>query len=151
MDGNLKPTRGYYSEADCDLGTFTSLVSSKAETADIPNAEGAPDNVPVYNMDSLRSSLDDPERRRALMAEWGWVLLSGPGVLVLTNAYADTGAIDRATGIFDATIDREKAANKDGADHFATSGANDRIWNSLQKLCEAAPEVFVDYFANTKK
>ena len=42
----------------------------------------------------------------------------------------------------------EKETAKSGADHFAASGANDRIWNSLQKLCLNAPEVHVNYFAN---
>ena len=33
-------------------------------------------------------------------------------------------------------------------DHFAKPGANDRIWNSLEKLAVSDPGVFVDYHGN---
>ena len=45
-------------------------------------------------------------------------------------------------------VDDEKLKSGGGADHFAAAGANDRIWNSLQKLCESSPDVFLRYFAN---
>jgi ectoine hydroxylase-related dioxygenase (phytanoyl-CoA dioxygenase family) len=76
------------------------------------------------------------------------VLGQGPGVLVLRSAYRDTAAIDRATAIYEAIIAREKAESGGKGDHFAKAGANDRIWNSLQKLCEADAEVFALYFGN---
>ena len=139
---------GYYAEAQCDLDAFASLVSSSVQGSDTPNAEDVRMNVPLYNMESLRSGLEEPSRRRELMVEWGWVLQHGPGVLILRKAYQDSDPVDRATEIYDAIIEKEKVDQKEGADHFATAGANDRIWNSLQKLCEAAPETFVDYFAN---
>lgn len=138
----------YYTESDCDVEEFALLVSATANEDDIPNATGAPKNVPVYDMAVLKASLDAPDGRRTLMAEWGRILQRGAGVLVLQNAYSDTAAIDQATDVYEAIIEKEKARNKDGADHFATAGANDRIWNSLQKLCEEAPETFVNYFAN---
>jgi len=56
--------------------------------------------------------------------------------------------LDEATVIFDQIIADEKKASGGGGDHFAASGANDRIWNALQKLCEASPDVFLRYFAN---
>ena len=33
-------------------------------------------------------------------------------------------------------------------DHFAKPGANDRVWNALEKLAVRDPETFVDYYAN---
>jgi ectoine hydroxylase-related dioxygenase (phytanoyl-CoA dioxygenase family) len=33
-------------------------------------------------------------------------------------------------------------------DHYAKPGANDRVWNAIEKLARQAPEVFVDYYAN---
>jgi ectoine hydroxylase-related dioxygenase (phytanoyl-CoA dioxygenase family) len=33
-------------------------------------------------------------------------------------------------------------------DHFAKAGANDRVWNALEKLAVRDPEAFVDYYAN---
>jgi ectoine hydroxylase-related dioxygenase (phytanoyl-CoA dioxygenase family) len=99
-------------------------------------------------MGTLRPMLADAGQRQALMAEWAWVLGQGPGVLVLKRAYPDTGVIDRATAVYEAIIAREKAAGAGGADHFAAAGANDRIWNSLQKLCLEDPETFALYFGN---
>ena len=84
----------YYTEAQCDLEEFASLNSSKVSKSDIPNAVGAPKNVPVYDMDVLRPALDGQESRQDLMAEWGRVLQRGAGVLVLKQAYDDTTAID---------------------------------------------------------
>jgi ectoine hydroxylase-related dioxygenase (phytanoyl-CoA dioxygenase family) len=104
--------------------------------------------VPLYEMGALRPMLDDGSDRQALMAEWAWVLGQGPGVLVLKTAYADTAPVDRATAVYEAIIAREKAAGADRADHFAAAGANDRIWNSLQKLCMDDPETFALYFGN---
>lgn len=33
-------------------------------------------------------------------------------------------------------------------DHFASPGANDRVWNALEKLAVSDPEAFVAYYAN---
>ena len=99
-------------------------------------------------MAALSGALSDPAERRALMAEWAWVLGQSAGVLVLRTAYADTAPIDAATRLFEQIIAREKAEAGEKADHFAAAGANDRIWNALQKLCEADPQVFALYFAN---
>ncbi|NCW61773.1 MAG: phytanoyl-CoA dioxygenase [Rhodobacteraceae bacterium] len=60
----------------------------------------------------------------------------------------NTDVIDAASDVFHRIIADEKQTAKSGADHFAASGANDRIWNSLQKLCLNAPDVHVNYFAN---
>jgi ectoine hydroxylase-related dioxygenase (phytanoyl-CoA dioxygenase family) len=56
--------------------------------------------------------------------------------------------IDRASEVFRAIIaeERESAAGK--GDHFAAAGANDRIWNSLQKQCLKDPQGFALYFGN---
>jgi ectoine hydroxylase-related dioxygenase (phytanoyl-CoA dioxygenase family) len=83
-----------------------------------------------------------------LMAEWVDVMLHGAGVLVLRAAYADTGVIDDATTLFESIIAHERETGASGADHFAKAGANDRIWNALEKLCIASPTVFARYYAN---
>lgn len=139
---------GYFSEDDCDLAHFRALVEQSFDTGITPHADDAQRNIPIYDVKRLGAVLGDPGARRGLMAEWAEVLLSGPGVLVLKNACSDLEAIDAATSLFDGIIAKEKEHNGGGADHFATAGANDRIWNSLQKLCEASPEVFLRYFAN---
>jgi ectoine hydroxylase-related dioxygenase (phytanoyl-CoA dioxygenase family) len=56
--------------------------------------------------------------------------------------------VNAATAAFDAIIADERAAGGGRNDHFAKAGANDRVWNALEKLAVRAPEVFVDYYAN---
>lgn len=146
-----EPTRhqaGYFTEDACKLDEFLSLIEQSASAQDVPNAADIAKNVPIYDMAKLRPALEDRSSRKALMAEWAQVLRTGPGVVVLKKACTDLAAIDEATLIFERLIADEKA-NGGGADHFAAAGANDRLWNSLQKLCEAAPEVFLRYFAST--
>lgn len=132
----------------CDLAAFEALTERTIALSDLRFAAEVSKRVPVYEVPALGAALADPAERRALLAEWGWVLGQGPGVLVLRRAYRDTAPIDRATAIYDAIIAREKAESGGKGDHFAKAGANDRIWNSLQKLCEADAEVFALYFGN---
>jgi ectoine hydroxylase-related dioxygenase (phytanoyl-CoA dioxygenase family) len=56
--------------------------------------------------------------------------------------------IDQANPHFWAIIDEERLTNVGGGDHFAKPGANDRIWNALEKLCLRDPAVFAAYYGN---
>jgi len=140
---------GYYSADACELNDFKAITGRTVEPTDIPHSMGAPKNVPVYDMIALGAMLGSTDQRRVLMAEWAEILRSGAGVFVLKSACTDHVAIDAATRVFNDIIAAEKAGSGGGADHFAAAGTNDRIWNSLQKLCEAAPEVFANYHAST--
>lgn len=140
---------GYFTAESCDLEEFTALIDQKAQARDMPLADDIQKNVPIYDMARLRPALERPAERQTLMAEWAQVLLTGPGAVVLQGAYADTEVLDQATKIYEAVIATEKQASGGASDHFAAAGANDRIWNSLQKLCEHDPQVFLFYFANT--
>jgi ectoine hydroxylase-related dioxygenase (phytanoyl-CoA dioxygenase family) len=139
---------GYFDRESCDLDEFKVVTSQNLTAGDVPHAAGIEKNVPLYDMEALRPALDDPERRRALLAEWGRVFRSSAGVIALKRAYADTSVIDRASEVFRTIIaeERESAAGK--GDHFAAAGANDRIWNSLQKQCLKDPQGFAFYFGN---
>lgn len=139
---------GYYSESACDLEEFKALTSQTLELSSLPFASDVQKNIPIYDCPSLLPLLDDPEQKRALMTEWADMLLNGAGVLVLSNAYEDVSVVDEATALYQQIIADEKAGTGGAGDHFAKAGANDRVWNSLQKLCEASPEVFARYFAN---
>jgi ectoine hydroxylase-related dioxygenase (phytanoyl-CoA dioxygenase family) len=74
--------------------------------------------------------------------------MTGPGVIVLRRAFADVSAVDAASAVFRDIIAQQRANNATGGDHFAKPGANDRIWNALEKLCLRAPETFAAYYAN---
>ena len=148
MDRNDEKNGGYYDPETCDLDAFAALTAQAVDLADVPHASGAPSSIPVYEAAMLEKALATPQTRRGIMADWAEILHSGAGVFVLKAACRDLDALDTATGLYEQIIEAEAAENGGGADHFAAAGSNDRIWNSLQKLCEADPETFVRYFAS---
>jgi len=46
--------------------------------------------------------------------------------------------VDRTTTAFEAMIAIQRASGATSGDHFAKPGANDRVWNALEKLAVAA-------------
>lgn len=140
---------GYFDRESCDLDEFKVLTSQSLSAEMVPFAVSVEKNVPVYDMRELRSGLERPDTRRALLAEWGRVLGKSAGVIALKGAYPDTSIIDRATDVFREIIEEERQGGAGEGDHFAASGANDRIWNALQKQCLRDPEGFALYFGNT--
>jgi ectoine hydroxylase-related dioxygenase (phytanoyl-CoA dioxygenase family) len=49
---------------------------------------------------------------------------------------------------YDAIIATERSRGSQRSDHFAAAGANDRVWNALEKLAVRDAEAFVDYYGN---
>lgn len=139
---------GFFSEGACDLGEFAELTSRTLRAEEVPNAAHIERNIPIYEGALIAGLPTGTQRRRELLNEWASVLRDRAGVLVIKSAYADTTPIDRATEIYNEIILEERSRNAGSGDHFATAGANDRVWNSLQKLCEKSPEVFALYFGN---
>ncbi len=140
---------GYFDRESCDLDEFKVLTSQNLSADAVPFAATVERNVPVYDMQALQPALRKPEDRLALLSEWGWVLNKSAGVIALKGAYSDTSVIDRATDAFTQIIDEERRSGAGEGDHFAASGANDRIWNAAQKQCLRDPEGFALYFGNT--
>ena len=143
-----KVSPGYYHSRECNLEDFKKIVDQKLDIGSVPNAAEIQKNIPIYSIEDLQNALQNDELKFELMAEWAWVLKESSGAIVLRNAYKDTAVIDEATKLYEDIIADEKLKSGGGADHFAAAGANDRIWNSLQKLCESSPDVFLRYFAN---
>ena len=144
-DDNVKRMRSnrvWLSEASCDLDAFRPIVERSVNRADYPFARDVVSNVLVYDGLESRAAAASPEPRKELMAEWIEVLTDGPGIIVIRGAFADLTAIDKANAHFWAIIDEERLSNVGGGDHFAKPGANDRIWNALEKLCLRDPAVF---------
>ncbi|WP_445285970.1 phytanoyl-CoA dioxygenase family protein [Yoonia sp. 208BN28-4] len=135
----------YFDETTCDIAAFAALCEQSHPTP-TPYAADVQSAVPVYDIAALTDVLSGPDRQ-TLLAEWAAVMRDGAGVIVLRRAYSDHSAIDAATQIYLDTIQGEKAAGGSNADHFS-KGTNDRVWNSLQKLCLADPKVFATYFGN---
>jgi ectoine hydroxylase-related dioxygenase (phytanoyl-CoA dioxygenase family) len=141
-------TRGWLTKADCKLDDFVAVVSEQADLAEYPHAAEVVHNVVVYECGTLSNVTSSAEGRRRVQAELARVLLDGPGIVVLKGAFSDLEVVDRATNVFQAIIDEQKASQAVAGDHFAKPGANDRIWNALEKLAVRDPEVFARYYAN---
>lgn len=137
----------YFTAEDCDLAAFRTLTTQTLSADQVPHAAITQNNIPVYAAATLHETLTTP-KRQTLLAEWGWVLGQGPGVFAISGAYPDTTIIDAATTAYEAIIAEEKAQGAAQADHFATAGNNDRVWNALQKLCLADPALYARYFGN---
>ena len=144
----LRASGAWYGPGSCTLEDLRTLVRRETSTDDAPLAGRIDLNVPIYDCASIRERAATPGGRREVMAEWISVLRTGPGIVVLQGAFADTGPVDDATHVFWRMIAAQRASGAGGGDHFATAGANDRIWNALEKLCLEAPETFASYYGN---
>lgn len=130
---------------DCRLDDLRAVVEHP-EPVPTPTAEDTIDGVTVYDGARLRSAVATGGRDRVLvLQELAAVLADGAGVLAIRDAVA-VDAVDRASEVFHAIIDEQNRTGDAGGDHFAAAGANDRIWNALQKLALAEPQVFADYY-----
>ncbi|NGO07375.1 phytanoyl-CoA dioxygenase [Streptomyces sp. HC44] len=134
-------SRAWLSEQDCDLDAFRALVEQGTDPTDYPQASAIQRNVPVYDAEQV-----EPDRE--FQAELVHALAEGPGIVVFRGAFADPEVVDRATAVFDALIAEQRAAGATAGDHFAKPGANDRVWNALEKAALYDVEAFADYYAN---
>jgi len=144
----LSPQVMHLRTVDCDLDEFARLVAQRVTLTDFPLAADVIDNVLVYDAACLRGETTSPHGEEAVAAELVRALTEGPGVVAIRGAFAESGPVDRATAVFEAIIAHERDAGGSVGDHFAKAGANDRVWNALEKLALRDPETFVDYYAN---
>lgn len=143
-----RSTSGWIRPEDAHLSELLEVLEQRTELADYPHAMRVELEVLVYDSASVREAIAGQEGRRDVQAEIARALSEGPGIVVFAGAYADRGVLDRTTDAFFAMIEAQRASGVAGGDHFAKPGANDRIWNALEKLAVDHPEVFVDYYAN---
>ncbi|MGW0417722.1 phytanoyl-CoA dioxygenase family protein [Streptomyces sp. NPDC003015] len=136
--------RAWLSEQDCDLDSFRALVERTADPADYPHASAVERNVLLYDAERVRGAKD----RRELQEELVRALADGPGVVVFQRAFPDHAVVDRFTEVFDSLIREQYAAGTTAGDHFAKPGANERVWNALEKAALYDPAAFADYYAN---
>jgi ectoine hydroxylase-related dioxygenase (phytanoyl-CoA dioxygenase family) len=131
----------WFSAADCRLDDFRALVEQPTDGADYPYAAEVRQNVLIYRPGVCAAD------RREVQSELARALLDGPGIVVFRGAF-DPALVDRATAVFSAMIEEQKAAGVVGGDHFAAPGANDRVWGALDKFALRDPAAFADYYAN---
>ena len=134
--------------ADCRLEDFRRLVERKVNLDDYPHANATEKNVLIYDSAELMAACGSEQGEEAVLAELCHAFATGPGVAVFKRAYTDLSVIDQASEAFGAIIEEQHRTKSGGGDHFAKPGANDRIWNSLEKHCLADPDNFARYYAN---
>ncbi|MEO3936905.1 phytanoyl-CoA dioxygenase family protein [Dermatophilaceae bacterium Soc4.6] len=139
---------GYLRAEECRLTDLVHLleIGASDRLQAYPNADRSEHGVLVYEARTVRAATDH-ERLRELRAEVAQALSDGPGIVVFAGAF-EHGVLDPVTAAFDQIIATEKVGGGGGGDHFAAPGANDRVWNALEKLALVDPEAFVDYYAN---
>ncbi|MGB3772658.1 MAG: phytanoyl-CoA dioxygenase family protein [Rhodococcus sp. (in: high G+C Gram-positive bacteria)] len=131
--------------AECDLDDFRAVVGATTDAADYPLASSVESNVLFYDA----SGLDvEAAQRSGLQDELARALMEGPGIVVFRSAFSRQHALAGVTEYFSELIERQHRDGIGSGDHFAAPGANDRVWNALQKLALGAPELFAKYYAN---
>ena len=143
-----RSARVWLTNESCDLNDFKKLIDRTTSAGDYPFAATIEKNVPLYDSAAITKIAATPEGRKAVMAEWAEVFLSGPGIVVLKGALTDMAALDKMSAHFNSIIAEQHASNTSAGDHFAKAGANDRIWNALEKIALRDPECFARYYAN---
>ncbi len=139
--------RYFYSTEDLDFPEFVSICEQNVDEKDYPFSSGVKKKIIHYEGNEIRSLIGTPQAVE-LKNEMHRCLKDGPGVFTIKNAFQNLKVIDRATSIFLKLIAEEKEEAKHHGDHFAKPGENERLWNSLQKLCERDTEAFISYYDN---
>jgi ectoine hydroxylase-related dioxygenase (phytanoyl-CoA dioxygenase family) len=121
-------------------------LTAESEPISYPLAESIQSRIPIYNLPSFSSLA--PEHLSALQDEWYHILLHGPGVFATKGLYQDTALLERVNEVYTNIIAEETESVGTRGDHFAGSGANDRIWNSFSKHCLQDAESFVEYYSS---
>jgi ectoine hydroxylase-related dioxygenase (phytanoyl-CoA dioxygenase family) len=134
--------------AACDLEDFKRHLARETTPADVPLAARIARNVPIYEGAAIREAAADPRARAELMAEWASVLLNGAGIVVFSQIFEDRGVLDAVTRVFYDIIEEQRRHGQTAGDHFAKPGANDRVWNALEKVALRDPQAFAAYYAN---
>lgn len=143
-----RSARIYLNADDCRIEDLAALTQANVSLSDYPFAASVEKNVLIYDCDAIRAAITDPDKRKLVLAEWCDALMEGPGVLVLKNAETDHAVLDQASDLFRTMIEEQNRNGSGGGDHFAKPGANDRIWNSLEKHCLKDPDNFARYYGN---
>jgi ectoine hydroxylase-related dioxygenase (phytanoyl-CoA dioxygenase family) len=138
----------WLSASECRLDDLLAVLADGTHLDRYPHARDEVQGVLVYDSAAIAPVMGDPVLRRELQSELVDALANGPGVVVFAGAYEDTVVVDAVTAAFNDIIAEQHADGGPAGDHFGAPGANDRIWNALEKLAIRAPDLFVRYYAN---
>ncbi len=112
-----------------------------------PHAAAVEQGVLVYDGERVAIGDATPDGAEAVRAELAAAILDGPGIVKFAGAF-ERDVLDAVSATFERIIADEREAGTARGDHYAKPGANDRVWNALEKLALRDPGGFVDYYAN---
>ena len=139
---------GWVTNTGDQLAELKTHVETTTRLSDYEFASSVEQNALVYDCKNLAPKIANRDGRRAVMAELGRALLTGPGVVAFKGMYPESSVVDRVSDVFWQIIDEQHARGEAKGDHYAKPGSNDRVWNVQEKLALRNPEAFVDYYAN---
>lgn len=143
--------KNWLNRSQIDMEQLIALLSNRIDKPSVPLASDLVQQVPIYNAKLLRSRLAEAlsgDYLKELQSEWKWVWESGPGIIVIQGAFCDELTMDQVNQVFAELIQSEKDSGLAAGDHFAKPGANNRVWNALEKLCLYKPQLFARYYSN---
>jgi len=129
----------------CRIEEFVEIVEQPATMPQF--AARLEQRVPIFEAATLRGTIVDAHTQRIVREALADVLDRGAGIFVLSGAF-ENDIVDRASDVFNSMIAQQHREGRAIGDHYAKPGANDRVWNAIEKLAVDSPEVFVDYYAN---
>ena len=146
MTTTSTPFAGRLRQADCRVEDLRELLERQTDPT-LRHTDRIEQQVPIYSADVLREAIATESGCESVETELAQVLAEGPGIFVMTGAL-EHPIIDRVSAALEEIIEGERAVGGEAGDHFGVPGANDRVWNALEKLAVTHPEDFVDYYAN---
>ena len=135
----------FFTEKHVDLNGLKSISHQQTHPDSYRFAADINKNVVIYEGHHIRETIEDEPQETLLLSELHHCLSKGPGIFVFRRAYPDLAVINASTALFHTIIHEEQATQRGRGDHF---GNNERIWNSIQKVCLRAPALCLDYYGN---
>jgi ectoine hydroxylase-related dioxygenase (phytanoyl-CoA dioxygenase family) len=135
----------YFAIDNTDVADLHALCARTTRLEAYPLAVDVVENITIYDGKQIQGIIGDEGQEATLKAEWAYCLKEGPGVFIVKGAYPDLSVIERCSAAFQEIVAEERASSQGKGDHF---GQNERIWNSLQKVCLHDPELFIAYYGN---
>ena len=127
-----------------DLAQFNELCKQKTNEIDYPLAHSIEKNIPIYEGDDLRVSID-LNTGQNYKDEFSHILEKGPGIIIIKNFFENKNDVDKMSQVFDDLLQKQ---GKGTGDHFAKEGANGRIWNVFEKSALHDSSTFIQYYKN---
>ena len=133
---------------DNNIENFKQSLSRKTNKSEVPLSKSLVKNIPIYEGKEVNERSLEEDYKIALLREWSNVFKEGSGIIVIKKGIANLKVISKATSVFTKLIETEKEKFNSGGDHFAKPGANDRVWNALEKHCIYDPDNFCQYYSS---